>query len=445
MPSLRLGARACTGFLLALLAGSGGAWAQTSRPESEFSEASAGKTPAASRSADDFRTRSTMTGDWGGARKAIEDLGIRVELTLAHQFQQNFRGGLQTDNGHRFSGTLDYALDFDFEKMGLLKGASFYIKARSGYSDGINPDKVGALFNTNADAFEDEPIFVRKWWYEQKLLDGKIELQIGRIQSHKDHFDVSLYANHEDEDFLNLLSTRNPTVPHANGLGAFVKVAPVDWWYVQAAAIDAQVVKRTKTGFDTAFHDEAWYNVFFETGFLPNWETPRGSMPGSYRIGLWYDPRVLPIFMNTLEGRRRQRYRGNDVGFYVGFDQMIWKENADRDDQQGLGIFARWGASHRDINRIGHYWQVGASYRGLISGRDDDVVGFAVSQAILSRKYREEVHEDADRETVWEWYYQFQVTPWCTVAPDFQVIQNPGGDKTDRDAIVGGVRVFITF
>jgi porin len=286
---------------------------------------------------------------------------------------------------------------------------------------------------------------VRKWWYRQLLLDDKLEFRIGRNQSHNDIFDVSLFANHEDKDILNNMSSRNPTIPHSNGMGAFVGIRPADWIYFHAAAIDAQVVNRTKTGFDTGFHDEAWFNAFWELGFTPAWKTERGKMPGRYRIGWWYDPRVEPIFMNTLNGRRRQRFRGNDVGFYLGADQTVWLEPGRPDTDQGLGLFARLGLAHQDINRVSRYWQVGASYKGLIRGRDKDVTAFAVSQAILSRQFREKVREDADRETVYEWYYQIQLTPSCTIAPHVQVVQNPGGGKSDRDAIIGGIRLFVDF
>ncbi|GAF99875.1 unnamed protein product, partial [marine sediment metagenome] len=34
---------------------------------------------------------------------------------------------------------------------------------------------------------------------------------------------------------------------------------------------------------------------------------------------------------------------------------------------------------------------------------------------------------------------------WCVITPDVQVITNPGGSKDARDALVGGVRVKISF
>jgi porin len=182
-----------------------------------------------------------------------------------------------------------------------------------------------------------------------------------------------------------------------------------------------------------------------EVGFTPKWKSEKGEMPGRYRLGGWYDPRSKTIFRDTLGGRRRAETSVGDTGFYLGFDQMIWKENSDPKDSQGVGLFARYGFAHPDRNRIAHAWEIGTSIKGLLPQRDHDVTGVAVSQGILSKDYRDDVNRLADRETVYELYYAWQVTPWLIISPDLQFITNPGGNETARDAIVGGARVRIIF
>lgn len=390
-------------------------------------------------------TSKTLLGDIGGWKKELEEAGLKVELTFQNILQHNFSGGLSTDHWEPITGTYDFSMELDFGKLKLIPGGSFYIKAKGGYNESINSKEVGGLFNVNADAFEDYAIFVRKWWYKQMLFDDKIELRVGRIQTNKDLFDTGLYAYHEDKDFLSRASIRNPQIPHDTAIGVFAKVKPLDWLYFQAATYDAQVAHRTRTGFDTAFHDEAWWNAIWELGATPKWETDKGKMPGHYRLGWWYRPNERKVFKNTLDGRLRDEYRGDDVGFYLGADQMVWKENDNVKDDQGLGLFSRFGWAHRDINRIDYYWQVGCSYKGLIPTRDKDVTAFSVAQGIVSEQYRHNVNHSADRETVYEWYYQIQLTPWCTISPDLQVITNPGGGKDAHDAFVGGVRLRIIF
>lgn len=393
----------------------------------------------------DLRTTKQLTGDWGGVRTELADRGITFKLTYLQQFQQNFRGGLETHNGHRFSGSYDLDIAVDFGKLGWMDDAGFFIRAAKGtWSDGINPDKVGALGNTNSDAGDDKPVIVSKWWLWKKFANKKIELRLGLLETAKDLIDVSLYANHEDIDFINRFSIRNATIPHRTGLGVFLKFELTTWSYVQLLGVDNQY-KRGKTGFDSAFHDESQFVGYLEAGLKPTWESSKGPMPMVLRGGCWYDPTTKTVFRNTLGGRREAERDTGDVGYYFGVDQLVWKEQSDAKDKQGLGLFARYGHAHADRNRITDYWSAGASYLGLIPTRDADVVGFGCAQAILAKRYRDDVHPTADRETVYEWYYSCQVTPWCVVSPHVQFITNPGGDKDDRDAVVGGMRLRISF
>ena len=387
-----------------------------------------------------------MTGDWGGLRNDLADLGFKIELSYQQQFQQNFHGGLNTHNAHDFSGSYDLVARLDFGKMGLIPNAGFYFKAKGSYSDGINDEDVGAsgAARVNSDINGDQPIYVNKWWYWHQFLEEKIELRLGVIETVKDLYDVSLYANHEDKDFLNRLSFRNATMPHTTAMGVFVKVEPVEWFYFQVGAFDAQARTR-RTQFDTAFHDEAWFIGWGELGLTPNWPSAKGPMPGRYRAGVWYNPRSREVYRNTLDGRREPTFRGDDVGLYVGFDQMIWKETDNPKDAQGLGFYTRYGHAHNDTHTVSDYWSVGLSYKGLIPTRDNDVFGFGVAQAIYSAGYRRHQNNRADRETVYEWFYNMFLTPWCVITPDLQVVTNPGGDKDDRDAIIGGVRIRIIF
>ena len=390
--------------------------------------------------ASDFWTRKTLTGDWGGARKELEEKGVTLQLYYNQQFQKNFQGGLDTHHAQRLSGSYDLDLILDFGKMGWMDDAGFYIRATGTWSDGINPNKVGALNNVNSDAGDDHAISVSKWWLWKRFADKKIELRLGLMQTNKDLFDVSAYANHEDKDFINRGSISNAAISHRKGIGAFVKVQPVDWFYSQFAVLDAQFQSRT-TGFNSALHDEPWFMVYSETGVTPKWKSAKGPMPGNLRVGVWYDP----VPKTKFEDVGAAEAKTGDVGYYLGADQLIWKECEGEKDTQGLGVFARYGHARADRNRISNYWSAGASYRGLVPERDRDVTGLAVSQSILSERYADERHAGADRETAYELYYAYEATPWCVISPHFQVITNPGGDQDDRDAIVGGVRVRISF
>lgn len=395
----------------------------------------------------DLCTASNFTGDWCGVRTELEKIGFTFELFHMEHYQWSYRGGKTTAGAHDYSGSYDLHPIIDLEKMKLVPGGLLFLEAQGAWGTGINP-YVGALFDPNADIRGAcYPIYLNKWWYRQFLADKKIELRVGVLETKKDDmFDISPYAFHEDRDFWNFEVLRDTTVPHRIGAGVFLKLKPVDWFYFQSAAIDAKNPPRTAE-IHTAFENDPRYIGYWETGLTPKWNFGKGPMPGKYYIGWWYDGRDQTVFRGKAP-KGETYYPVNqtgEMGYYLGFNQMIWKELTNPKDTQGLAFFSRYGADDRDVYKIQNYWELGLSCTGLVPTRDKDVTAFAFAQSILSKKYRQLLDRNADAETVFEWYYRIEVTPWCHITPDLQFIKQPGGDTTDRDAVIGGVRVRIIF
>ncbi len=396
----------------------------------------------------DLWTRRKLTGDWGGLRGQWKEAGVTVKPLYNQQFMVNMHGGKETTNGNDFAGSYELNIELDFDKMDLVPDGSFFIRAAKGTWGGevsdFDKEKIGGLFKTIADAKTEEPIYVDKWWWRQRFQDDRIEFRLGNLVTIKDLFDINKVAGSEDRMFMNAALVGNPTIPHKKGLGAYVNIWPNDLLYVRAAVVDPQSKSR-RTGFDTAFHGEDRWRLFGELGFAPLFHSEKGLLPGHYRFGTWYRPYARTVFLDNADGRHKPRSRSGDTGFYFGCDQLVWKENGNPKDQQGLSVFARYGSARDDVNKIETFWSVGAQYVGLVSGRDKDVVAFGMAQGILSNRYRREVDSGADRETVYELYYSYRATPWWIITTDIQFISNPGGKRDDRDAFVGGLRMRILF
>ncbi len=398
----------------------------------------------------------TMTGNWGGLGTALQDAGIKLSLTYQQQGFFNFHGGRDSNDLSRFHGSYDLKITYDTEKMGLWAGGYGYIKAKGNWREGIgfNKGKIGGWSKPNADEKEDDPIYVSKWWVGQKFLDGLIDIRAGRIETKKDVFDKNVYADHEDKFFMNSWFVASPNVPHTTAMGARIKITPWEWVYFQFGAFDGESRGSKRGGLRTTFHDTARFIGIWELGFNLQFETSNGRLPGHYRIGMWYDGREKQIFRNSLDGRRRRsnplrgrrpRFTNDDVGMYLSFDQMLFKENDQPDDKQGLGGFFRYASAPEESNEMEHFWSFGAQYKGLIPTRDKDVLAFGVAQGIYSDRFQREINSDVSHETVYELYYDIQVTPWLVITPDIQFIENPGGRGEFKDSIIGGFRVRIIF
>ncbi len=378
--------------------------------------------------------RETLTDDWFGLGRELEDLGISLELELTQVYQVNLRGGLSTHRrSGRYSGLYELELEVDTEKLFGLPGGTIAAEAEGGWSEGIDPPSVGSVFGVNYVADERcMPIILSQLWYQQSLLEGSLRVRLGK-QDPTSWFDGNEYAGDETSQFLNSALVNNPTVPFPDeGLGIAAHLRPISWWYVAAGVFDAHAVD-SQTGFNTAFHGPCDFFMIAETGISADVPLGEADLPGAYRVGLWYDPQSK----DRLDGRGSKR---DDVGFYFSADQVIWS-SGDDEDHRNVGLFARFGLADGDVNEVKSFWSVGTACRGLIPTRADDVLGFGVAQGRLSGR----AGFTTSHETAMELYYNASVTPWLSVSPSMQYVFNPGGDRDVSDAVVAGVRVHLSF
>src|SRR4030095_7151905 len=90
-----------------------------------------------------FRSRSYVTGDWGGLRSKLADRGVQFESNLTQIYQGVASGG--TNRTGRYSGSLDMVLKLDFHKLGLWPGGFIFAEAQVPYGNTVNPYSGGIL------------------------------------------------------------------------------------------------------------------------------------------------------------------------------------------------------------------------------------------------------------------------------------------------------------
>ncbi len=382
--------------------------------------------------------RQTLTDGFFGLNDELADNGIEIGLGVTNIYQQNVRGGISKHRrAGRITGSYDLELSADLRKLLGFESGSLFLHLEGGWPDteGIDGVSVGSAFGVNADAIGNDNIVVKQLFYEGPIFGDNLTLMIGKIDF-TGVFDCSAYADDECTQFLNAAFVDNPTIPFPQySLGVVLTYALTSSWYISGGIADAQADGR-ETGFRTTFHDEDYFLYIFETGVTPQFDSTNGSLQGTYRVGLWNDPQP------KADSDGSKNYR-DDVGFYLSFDQMLAKENADPEDGQGLGAFFRYGYASSKRNDITDFWSFGFQYQGLIEGRDDDVLGVGFAQGIFSDGASTTYTDDY--ENALELYYSARVTPWLNISPSIQYIANPGGSQAVSDAVVLGVRAQMTF
>lgn len=395
----------------------------------------------------DLQKQETLTNGFFGLNDEIAQYGMELELGVTRLYQHNVRGGISTHRqGGRHSGSYDLEFSTDLQKFLNIEDARLYVHAEGlwSHSESIDGPSVGSAFGVNADAGPRRSIDVTELWYEQSIFDGSLLFRLGKLDLTGGFecsdwpvaFDTSFYANDETTQFLNGAFVNNPTIPfpdYALGLAAYYN--PLEWWYTSAGVVDAQNDFR-ETGFRTTFNDEDYFFYVTETGVTPVFNSDNGPLQGAYRVGVWNDPQP------KANSDSINNYR-DDVGFYLSCDQMLTKENSDTNDNQGLGMFVRYGYADGQRNDITNFWSVGFQYQGLIEGRDRDILGVGFAQGIFSDGASVTYAED--HENALELYYDIQFAPWMNFSTGMQYIANPGGAKGVSDAIVFEMRTQMFF
>lgn len=423
--------------------------------------------------------REQMTGDWGGLRTSLKDKGFSFTGTYIADFLGNSSGGARRKTS--YAGRLDLGMDVDLEKLVDWSGAKLHANAFQTTGRGLSASALGNNLLKPSGVEAQPATRLYTLWLEQAFWSDKASLRLGQLAA-DDEFMVSDYA----ATFVNStfgwpgsmganLPNGGPSFPLATP-GVRLKLQPTANWSLLAALFNGDPAgpgpnPEQRNGSGVEFRTGDGVFAIAELAYSVNAEKDAKGLKGTYKLGGWlhsarrfadqrFDAAGRSIADPLGAGVARQR-RG-DAGLYAMIDQMVWKP--DEAGDQGLALFARLSLNPDDRNQISVYGDVGATYKGIIPGRDDDVLGLAFGYAKISdrasdldrdiRRFSGQNTPIRDYEAVIELTYQFALAPWWILQPDLQYIMHPGGNILPpnatgtapmRNAFIGGVRTVVKF
>lgn len=371
-----------------------------------------------------------LTDDWWGARPWLDDHGISINANITMDGSSVFSGGVD-GSGSAFRELFNLNATIDTERLFDWKGGTFFVNFQNQAGSNGGED-VGDLQGvSNIDTGGDRTQ-VSELWYEQAVLDGRVRVKVGKIDANVDFDHVA-----DADSFINGAFGAAPTIlgfptypDPAMGVTAFVK--PTEKTYVGVGAFDGSGLNGHPTGNigPAGFFDGDSYFFIAEGGV--DWTIGNG-LDGRFGAGVWHHTGDFEQFDGGISS--------GATGPYVIFDQKVWREDPDnQDDEQGLGVFVKYGYADPDVSPIENQVAAGLAWTGLIPTRDDDTLGFGISWAGLSGQ----AGFAHDSETVYELFYRARLNTWFSVQPDLQYIANPADGGT-ADAIVGTLRIMIDF
>ena len=428
--------------------------------------------------------RSNLLGDMGGLRTFLGQYGITFLLSETSETLGNVTGGIH--RGFIYEGATIMALSMDTDKAFGWRGGTFYASAVQLHGRGLSENNLDNI-NTVSGIEADRTTRLWELWYQQSFAGGKANVKVGQIGIDQEFMvsqGASLYVN---------AMMGWPALPASDlyaGGPAFplsspavrLMVQPDSSFTVLAGVFDdnppggsfnndSQLREAEASG--TRFNMTTGALCITEIQYAVNQSSPEGGgkstwLPGTYKLGAWYDSGKFPdqrftasgLSIADPEGDGIARMVFNNYSIYGVADQAVWQEKG---GPRTVAVFGRLMGAPGNQNLINWNLNAGVNVTALLPGRSNDVCGIGFGWAHVSGAaagldraisfYSGAPYPVRGAESFIELTYQCQVTPWWTIQPDLQYIMNPGGgvpnplnpSRLVGNELVMGVRTVINF
>jgi porin len=362
-----------------------------------------------------------LTGEWDGARSALADRGVVVDVLYANDvFTARGKAGVV--------GQVDAGVLLDSGKLGLPDGTTLYVLVQNGHGRGINETVWSSQPVTNIEAARYTEL--AELFLEQLALDDRLRIRIGKQDANRDFGTPRLGG-----DFLNNSFGMYPTAPlpsyPTTGLGAIVMAQPIAWLTGKLAIYEGNPISGG-LGLTRAFEPGSTYTLV--GGAVATHQLGSGHDGGTTSAGVW---RQSGSFTETgVLPSAGPRMFDHDLGWFVQHDERIYLHPDRRDDPRGLTLTVRASWAEPDRTAITRYGGISAAWRG-IGPRRDDTAGIGGGYLRITQPLGGS--PGPKDEWLIEAFYALRLTGFVTLQPDFQAFRHPGGDSSD--AVVIGARV----
>ncbi|WP_171034201.1 carbohydrate porin [Lichenicoccus roseus] len=410
-------------------------------------------------------------------RSGLAGRGISFGLLETSEVLGNPTGGIQ--QGAIYEGLTEASMGLDLARLigienGVINFSAFQIHGR-----GLSTNNIGNLNNVRSiEATRGTKLF--ELFYQQGLAGGKLDVRVGQLAADQEFLN-SQYSS----SLMNSTSFGWPELPSQDvpGSGPIYPLATpgvrARWSVSSPLTVMAGIYNGNPAGpgpgdpqlrdaSGTAFRLNDGIFAIAEAQYIINGSTHPTGLPGSYKVGAWFESQgtFSQQFDNT--GRSlanplasgQPRALNGDYSVYGMVDQLIYREPGTIN--QGAAIFFRVMGAPEDRNPISFFADGGLTYKGLVPGRNNDTAAVGVS---VSRISPVAGHLDGDRqfysgartpirssEGVLELTYEYQAAAWWLIQPDLQYVFNPSGEVLDPvkparnvgDAFMLGLRLVVT-
>ena len=422
-------------------------------------------------------------GEIGGLRTILDSAGISLNITENAELFGNVTGGAR--QGWEGNGLTTMTLQLDTKKAFGFDGGTFNVSGLHIWGGNLTETNLPAL-QTLTGIEADRSLRLWELWYDQKF---------------GEKFDVKLGAQSVDQEFMTSVSAGlflnsamgwgelpaanlpggGPAYPLAS-LGIRGQYQITDAVTVLGGVFSGSPLPAGSDGsqlsnpsgialpLNTGMFGIAELQYTLNGGVGADKPDPHGPLPGTYKIGGWYNTELfddlaydnfgVPLPSPLSDGAPAAHHGNYSV--YALADQTIWRA---ADGGRSVTAFLRpMFTTFQDRSLVNFSINGGVTLHQPFAGRDNDVfgLGFGVAQVSSGASnfdrymqfYQPSIYTPIQgAETFLEATYQAQILPSVVVQPDIQYFINPGGGIANpnqpwqrvKNELVLGIRTNITF
>jgi len=160
-----------------------------------------------------------------------------------------------------------------------------------------------------------------------------------------------------------------------------------------------------------------------------------GPYAGKIALGAWYYSATFDDLAKVRPDGFSVRHHGSR-GFYALADKTVYQD-ANRAERR-MTVFGQFGIGDSRVNRFAYYTGGGLTVSGLLAGRKQDEIGFAIAGAYNGTPFMEAQRNGGvpvrRSEVAFELTWLAQYGSHLAVQPDIQFVVNPGTDPKIRNA-----------
>ena len=383
------------------------------------------------------------TGDWGGFRSQLSEMGVSFFGSYESESAGNPVGG--EDHKLRYTDNIALGVALDLSRIPGLRDTYFLASASDRNGSSLSND-IPNFFQVQQ-IYGHQTIRLVDLALEKLFLDRKLDIVGGRINALDDFATSPYYCYAQNLGFCgNPLSIPvNASVPSypntAWGIRGRFEFSPE--FYSMTGAYNTFVDFRDNKfhGVDFSIRHNSGVAIMEELGYSPEALRELGY-PGIYKFGGLYDsePR-LQFETNQL--------RGGTWQIYLTLQQRLFRRpQGATNAHQGLWGFLALTYAPPEMNELEYFADSGLLYFGLIPNRPSDELGlfglWGQFSSDLAEAQRASGQPVMTHEPIVEANYMYNVTPSLTVQPDIQGVFRPEGTGLISNTLVLAVQVAIT-